>query len=614
MNRILCLLSILSLPALGQLDWDVQLLPISPGSPPPATPAYTLYRGESLTLRPRYLSGSTPWAIATNATVALWWQTNGMAGAYYALTGSVLGTSSPGRVSITWPSTQRVDTASATAVVVIDDGRTRNMRAQIALRFAGGYPTQVLASASLPDSYAWTRQIEAAIAARPTVADVSTTITARISAHTTAIDPHADRSYADAAATSALNVGRDFLCASGAIWRTDWQTAAGASAEVARITATNQAAQSVASAYLPLTGGVVATLSVTNGLWLNSFDLTKSWQIKATTNGDWLYLWTPETGRWAFPDLGPVARTVASTYDLSLITAASLGAAEVSVVATQIWDKSQYPDAVWLEDAGVYFATAEQGAKADAALTNAAQFVAMAGNVTRTGTLGGNNAVVSSDYVTLAQQQASIQSGIVGYWTTNRNTVRTNGFSKPLMVFSCTNTAVLASGTINIPTTSNGEYVVNLICTDKSFTSLQHGTVDVELWMNENVAGSASITAEFYAYDTVRNTLSAFEGVAVLGQAVPAGATVGKLLFSIPYGDLATTNLCYPVIRLKLTALSGTPTLVLSVENGTPSHFSMTFPTSELLAPLEARVTAVETGVAAVSNATFGAWSNATVI
>jgi hypothetical protein len=314
--------------------WDVNILK-------PATEDLQIWRGESVSLSPRFKLNSLAWPISTSATVSLFWSTNNFASAIWATNGAICLTET-GRVTAVWTPACDIGAWQYQYFVGVSEpsGLLYRARGTITMRSSPGWQPSIN---PLPAWDGWTNNY-----LYVTWSAITNEASLRAAAD------RAGQSYADQAASSAVTVGRSFLCASGDIWRTEWHTAAGASAEVARIAATNQAAIDAAACYLSRTGGTVGTLAITNGLYLNAMDIATSWRIRHDTNSGSLFVETPDTGRWTFSDLGPVNRTVASTYELGLITAASLGAAEISVVATQIWDRTQYPDAVFYDDEGIF--------------------------------------------------------------------------------------------------------------------------------------------------------------------------------------------------------------------------------------------------------------------
>jgi hypothetical protein len=213
--------------------------------------------------------------------------------------------------------------------------------------------------------------------------------------------------------------------------------------------------------------------------------------------------------------------------------------------------------------------------------------VALRGN-TATTTVGGMDGVSTSDFVTVSQWQSGLEASEQLYFYTNRNTAYTNEFISTNLYYSLEtnypNTATISIQT-GVGSATNNGYCWGFISTNATFTSLSANTANFEVWLNENGAGSVSVTMEFYGYDVVSNALTGELCTPVLGQVVPSGSAAGKLLFSVPYADLVFPNPTFLAGRMKITSLALTPTIIMSMGNGTPSHMGIDVPNDVMLAP-----------------------------
>ena len=212
--------------------------------------------------------------------------------------------------------------------------------------------------------------------------------------------------------------------------------------------------------------------------------------------------------------------------------------------------------------------------------------VALTGNVTRVGTLGGSNAVLQTDYPTLEQVQAIAASKVVYYLTTNITTAITNfsGDSTTVRLLSLTNPPTTLTCSAVYPALNS--YPVAWVFTNQVFSGTYAGGLShVSLWCRETTAGSASHKPEFYfisvsgsnKYEYVEN---------VIAQDVPAGSTYVQQDWDITSVSTNLPEPCYGAIRMKVTAISLTPTVDFQMGNGTLSHLEMGVPLSVQLQPV----------------------------
>ena len=130
----------------------------------PASVDFAVYQGETITLTPRLVSYGSAVSL-TNATATLYWQTNGMAAAWWTAPATV-STTEPGRISATWAPTNDVGAAQYSFFIrasLSDSSSVYRAFGTLSMRASPGYsPT----AAPAPD-YQWVTpaDMQAAIAA-----------------------------------------------------------------------------------------------------------------------------------------------------------------------------------------------------------------------------------------------------------------------------------------------------------------------------------------------------------------------------------------------------------------------------------------------------------------
>jgi hypothetical protein len=127
--------------------WDVVIQSSAPHN-------LDIWRGESLDLRPRFLSYGTAWNISTSATVTLYWSTNNFATAPWATNGTVLATDT-GRVSVTWSPACDAGAATYQYFVGVSEPSGLIYRARGTIRMQAS-PGFVPTTAPLPVWDGWT--------------------------------------------------------------------------------------------------------------------------------------------------------------------------------------------------------------------------------------------------------------------------------------------------------------------------------------------------------------------------------------------------------------------------------------------------------------------------
>jgi hypothetical protein len=213
-----------------------------------------------------------------------------------------------------------------------------------------------------------------------------------------------------------------------------------------------------------------------------------------------------------------------------------------------------------------------------AAATNA-DYAASAGTAaTATGLV--DNAVItvapptaSNSPVDYATFSSALVGNFVSFLTTNRVNASTNAMLP---------TVPSSSSVTSRQVTAVGQYYITWHATNRTFRQLQGGAAEVELWGCENTPGSLTHKPELYIYVTNTEELIEF-GENVASQTVAAGSTLTKQTFSVPYGPFVTNVDCQFVLRLKVTTISGTPTVQIGCGGTTPSHFSIDVPNSSLV-------------------------------
>jgi hypothetical protein len=190
------------------------------------------------------------------------------------------------------------------------------------------------------------------------------------------------------------------------------------------------------------------------------------------------------------------------------------------------------------------------------------------------------DATVSNQPVSYSQWQQSLAGDFVTFLTTNLLTGYTNSVTPTNLTFSALPT-VPATAVSTSFTAVAGNYGIAWLATNRTFTQLNGGIADVELWLNENSAGSATVKPELYLYDTVLSNLVEF-GENVASQTVAAGTVSTKQMFAVPYPAFVTNNACMLAVRIKCTSVSGSPTIIVGCGGTTPSHASISVPTAQL--------------------------------
>lgn len=202
-----------------------------------------------------------------------------------------------------------------------------------------------------------------------------------------------------------------------------------------------------------------------------------------------------------------------------------------------------------------------------------------------------NPQIDGTNIPTKAYVDAGVQGSLVGYLSTNKTLVYTNGFSATNDIYFAITSFTNPVGTVSLVTTTNGAYIGGWIFTNYPITRLAAGEAKVDFWANENSAGSASATAHLYLYDSVSSNLQDFGDEDLVGSPVAAGTTPGKISVTVPHPALDTNNICYLAIRLKTTQLSGTPIIIISVQDGYNSAFSLNVPIDVYTADLAKKAT-----------------------
>jgi hypothetical protein len=174
------------------------------------------------------------------------------------------------------------------------------------------------------------------------------------------------------------------------------------------------------------------------------------------------------------------------------------------------------------------------------------------------------------DYATFS---SALVGNFVSFFTTNQVNAGTNAMLP---------TVPSASSVTSVQVTAVGQYYITWHATNRTFRQLQGGAAEVELWTCENTAGSLTHKPELYIFDTTTSNLVEF-GETVASQTVAAGSVLTKQTFSVPYGAFATNVDCQFEIRLKVTGISGSPTVRIGCGGTTPSHFSIDVPNSSLV-------------------------------
>ncbi len=282
----LCALSVSLAVAQTPLRWDVDL-----ARPQPAN--LDVWRGEAVTLSPRFISYGRAWQINSNAAVMLYWSTNQFATAPFATNGLISATET-GRVSVTWQPACDVGATAYDYFIGVSEpsGLLYRARGTITMRASPGF---VPSTAPLPVWDGWTNNYIYA-----------TYASLLASSNSLALALQAEASRAQQAEASAVATAQAALAASGTTWRAEWQAAAGSSADVVRValssgmaalTTSVQTAQATAKAAANTTAthtAQIAGLSGRTSVWnsalqpeaLTALDLTLTGTFTARSDSD----------------------------------------------------------------------------------------------------------------------------------------------------------------------------------------------------------------------------------------------------------------------------------------------------------------------------------------
>lgn len=182
--------------------------------------------------------------------------------------------------------------------------------------------------------------------------------------------------------------------------------------------------------------------------------------------------------------------------------------------------------------------------------------------------------------VTLDQlQQASsagehfyfnLASPAAGFTLTGSN-VTTNWASVNVPATATTNAAATAA---------NGTYLASFISTNV-YKSISSGFANVDIYVFENSAGSARITAEVYAVNSVTKAEEYEFTPSPAYQDVPGGTTTPTLrTFSVPLTDYTSTTNLHIVVKIKLEESGADPTVRIVTGGAYASHVSFPIPGS----------------------------------
>jgi len=186
--------------------------------------------------------------------------------------------------------------------------------------------------------------------------------------------------------------------------------------------------------------------------------------------------------------------------------------------------------------------------------------------------------LASGTLATLTDLENSVRGGEVLYFATQTNAAgfTLTGTVKSTNTMSSTLPTVWTNAAV---TTADGEYIAAFIST-KSYRAIASGLGVADVFCFENDAGSGSISAEFYAVNSVTMAEEYEFMPAPVAQTVPAGTTPTKLQFSVPLTDYNTGTNVYIMVKLKVTESSVDPTIRIVSGGAYPSHATFSVPAS----------------------------------
>ena len=181
-------------------------------------------------------------------------------------------------------------------------------------------------------------------------------------------------------------------------------------------------------------------------------------------------------------------------------------------------------------------------------------------------------------FVTLEQLQDAIVSSEV-YYLRGASNAAAIGLSGTVL---STNWAYSTLGTAYTNTITGyaaGNYLMAFLTAD-TFTEAASGLVDVDIWCYENNAGSATITAELYAYNDVTGAEEYEFEPAPAAQTVPSGAAPGLLSFSVSVPDYSSTTNLRALVKIKVISTSLSPDVRIVSGGAYNTHMSFSQPGS----------------------------------
>lgn len=198
--------------------------------------------------------------------------------------------------------------------------------------------------------------------------------------------------------------------------------------------------------------------------------------------------------------------------------------------------------------------------------------VSLTGDITRTGTLGGSNAVLSTDYMTLDQGLSFLGGRSVWYMR--------GGFDPTVTWSRATATDIPTTNwTVTIANATDGTYGPSWVITNLSGTVIKEGVISLSgMGASFNTGGGRSASYKWEAYITNTITGGAMPEWSDQGIVKVLTGTADYLPMTIAI--LVPTNLpvgsCL-VLRPKVTAAANTPTITIT--GGSNSLSSVSLPT-----------------------------------
>lgn len=172
--------------------------------------------------------------------------------------------------------------------------------------------------------------------------------------------------------------------------------------------------------------------------------------------------------------------------------------------------------------------------------------------------------VSGSDAATVDWVRKQFNSGVYYYNTTQ---YIGTAFATNTYLYATNNPAAVVPKSFSV--VSNGQYISSIITPEH--VALPHGPAVVSVWLEKTGIPSSSVSVKAELYFTADGTNVLFEAEDVTAQTVTAGTKLYQWVFHFP--DQPSS---YVVRRLKVTSVTGSPTVKVFGGGGYPSTLAIT--------------------------------------